>query len=88
MRFLWVLENRILIRRGEFVRKAFSLLERDVHFITSNAGLKELREEICSYLERKIGVSYDPMQETMVTVAEVRPLMWHFAVCWIREMRF
>ena len=50
------------------MRKAFSLWKRDVHFYTSNAGLKELREEICSYLERKIGVSYDPMQETMVTV--------------------
>ena len=43
-------------------------LEKGRTFYTSNAGLKELREEICSYLERKIGVSYDPMQETMVTV--------------------
>ena len=39
-------------------------LERGRTFYTSNAGLKELREEICSYLERKIEVSYDPMQET------------------------
>ena len=63
-------------------------LEKGRTFYTSNAGLKELREEICSYLERKIGVSYDPMQETMVTVGGSVPLMWHFAVCWIREMRF
>ena len=44
-------------------------LEKGRTFYTSNAGLKELREEICSYLERKsTEVSYDPMQETMVTV--------------------
>lgn len=43
-------------------------LERGRTFYTSNAGLKELREEICRYLERKISVSYDPMKETMVTV--------------------
>lgn len=43
-------------------------LERGRTFYTSNAGLKELREEICKYLERKIHVSYDPMKETMVTV--------------------
>lgn len=56
-----------MIRRGESVRKAF-FSGKGRTFYTSNAGLKELREEICSYLERKIGVSYDPMQETMVTV--------------------
>lgn len=28
-------------------------LEKGRTFYTSNAGLKELREEICSYLERK-----------------------------------
>ena len=43
-------------------------LEKGRTFYTSNAGLKELREEICKYLERKIHVSYDPMKETMVTV--------------------
>ena len=37
-------------------------------FYTSNAGLQELRDEICKYLERKIHVSYDPKKETMVTV--------------------
>lgn len=43
-------------------------LERGRTFYTSNAGLQELRNEICKYLERKIHVSYDPKKETMVTV--------------------
>lgn len=43
-------------------------LEKGRTFYTSNAGLKELRKEICLYLERKIGVGYDPMKETLVTV--------------------
>lgn len=43
-------------------------LERGRTFYTSNAGLQELRDEICSYLDRKIHVSYDPKKETMVTV--------------------
>lgn len=43
-------------------------LERGRTFYTSNAGLKELRQEISKYMERKIHVSYDPMHETLVTV--------------------
>ncbi len=43
-------------------------LERGRTFYTSNAGLQELRDEICRYLERKIHVSYDPKKETMVSV--------------------
>ncbi len=43
-------------------------LERGRTFYTSNAGLQELRDEICCYLDRKIHVSYDPKKETMVTV--------------------
>ncbi len=43
-------------------------LERGKTFYTSNAGLKELRQEICSYLERKIHVAYDPIDETLITV--------------------
>ena len=31
-------------------------------------GLKELRKEICNYLERKIHVKYDAVHETLVTV--------------------
>ena len=43
-------------------------LERGRTFYTSNAGLQELRDEICNYLERKIHVRYDPRHETLVTV--------------------
>lgn len=43
-------------------------LERGRTFYTSNAGLKELKIEICNYLNRKIGVSYDADHEVMVTV--------------------
>lgn len=43
-------------------------LERGRTFYTSNAGLKELRDEISNYLTRRIGVSYDSLKETVVTV--------------------
>ena len=43
-------------------------LERGKTFYTSNAGLKELREEICLYLERRFHVNYDPIHETLITV--------------------
>lgn len=43
-------------------------LERGRTFYTSNAGLKELREEICRYLERRVHVSYNAAKEVIVTV--------------------
>lgn len=43
-------------------------LERGRTFYSSNAGLKELREEISRYLQRRIHVSYDGMSEIVVTV--------------------
>ena len=43
-------------------------LERGKTFYTSNAGLKDLKIEICKYLDRKINVKYDYATETMVTV--------------------
>ncbi|MGN0168364.1 MAG: aminotransferase class I/II-fold pyridoxal phosphate-dependent enzyme [Acetatifactor sp.] len=43
-------------------------LEKGRTFYTSNAGLKELRQEICNYIQRKQGISYDPMTEVLVTV--------------------
>lgn len=43
-------------------------LERGRTFYTSNAGLKELKEEIVDYLRRKIQVSYNPVSEVVVTV--------------------
>ena len=43
-------------------------LEKGRTFYTSNAGLKQLRDEICNYLKRRFEVSYDPDTEVMVTV--------------------
>jgi len=43
-------------------------LEKGRTFYTSNAGLMELKEEICSYLTRRIGVDYHPKNEVIVTV--------------------
>ncbi|MCI8797764.1 MAG: aminotransferase class I/II-fold pyridoxal phosphate-dependent enzyme [Dorea sp.] len=43
-------------------------LERGRTFYTSNAGLKELKEEIGKYLQRKINISYNPNSEIIVTV--------------------
>lgn len=43
-------------------------LERGRTFYTSNAGLQELRDEICNYLDKKIHVNYDSVSETLVTV--------------------
>lgn len=43
-------------------------LEKGRTFYTSNAGLKELKEEICHYIKRKQGVTYDPLSEVLVTV--------------------
>lgn len=43
-------------------------LERGRTFYTSNAGLKELKEEIAKYESRKIGASYNPNTEIIVTV--------------------
>ena len=42
-------------------------LERGRTFYTSNAGLKELREEICRYLSRRCKVDYT-IDETLITV--------------------
>lgn len=43
-------------------------LEQGRTFYTSNAGLKELKEEICLYLKRRMNLTYDPNKETIVTV--------------------
>ena len=43
-------------------------LEKGRTFYTSNSGLLELRKEICNYLKRSQGVSYDPVNETIITV--------------------
>ncbi|ROR21933.1 aminotransferase [Mobilisporobacter senegalensis] len=43
-------------------------LERGRTFYTSNSGLKELREEICNYLNRRYNLKYEPITETIVTI--------------------
>ena len=43
-------------------------LEKGRTFYTSNAGLKELRQEVSHYMNRKHGVNYDPVQEVLITV--------------------
>lgn len=43
-------------------------LEKGRTYYTANAGLLELRQEICNYTERKYGIRYDPKKEVLVTV--------------------
>lgn len=43
-------------------------LEHGKTFYTSNSGLKELRIEICRYIERRLSVDYNPLKEVLVTV--------------------
>lgn len=45
----------------------YSLEKGKTHY-TSNAGLMELRREICNYLYRKQGITYQPAKEVLVTV--------------------
>ena len=43
-------------------------LEKGRTFYTSNSGLKELKEEICRYLKRKMNLSYQFATDVIVTV--------------------
>lgn len=43
-------------------------LERGRTFYTSNAGLKELKQEVANYLERRFDLSYDYNHEIIITV--------------------
>ena len=45
----------------------YSLEKGRTHY-TANAGLLELREEICAYNARKYSISYNPKNEVLVTV--------------------
>lgn len=45
----------------------YSLEKGETHY-TANAGLLELRTEICRYNKRKFGVEYDPKTEVLVSV--------------------
>ena len=49
-------------------RSAITALEKGKTFYTANAGLIELRKAISKYTEEKIGVSYNPDKEIIVTV--------------------
>ena len=43
-------------------------LEKGHTYYTSNAGLVELREAICGYMERRFDLSYSPKNQVLVTV--------------------
>lgn len=43
-------------------------LEKGQTYYTANAGLMQLREEICDYNLRKYGIEYSPKDEVLVTV--------------------
>ena len=43
-------------------------LEKGRTFYTSNSGLMELREEICRYLNRRCGITYEPKTQVIITV--------------------
>lgn len=45
----------------------YSLEKGHTHY-TSNAGLKELRQEICNYMKRRFELDYDPLSQVIVTV--------------------
>ena len=45
----------------------YSLEKGKTHY-SSNAGIKELRVEICKYLKRRFDLEYDPLTETLVTI--------------------
>ena len=45
----------------------YSLEKGKTHY-TSNAGLEELRQEICNYMKRKNGLTYDWKKQVLVTV--------------------
>lgn len=52
----------------EMTEEGIRALKAGRTFYTANAGLLELREEIASYLNELIGITYDPETEVMVTV--------------------
>lgn len=47
---------------------AIESLERGKTYYTSNAGLSEARKEISRYMERRFSLSYNPLDEVLVTV--------------------
>lgn len=47
---------------------AVESITKNKTYYTSNSGLPELREGIANYLNRRYGLSYEPMHEVIVTV--------------------
>lgn len=47
---------------------AIQTLEKGRTNYSANAGLMELREEICHYLKRRVNLTYHPKKEVLVTV--------------------
>lgn len=43
-------------------------LEKGKTFYSANAGLLELRNEICAYMKRRFDLAYDPKKQSLVTV--------------------
>lgn len=43
-------------------------LEKGKTFYSANAGLLELRQEICAYMKRRFDLSYEPKKQSLVTV--------------------
>ncbi len=48
--------------------EAIYSLEQGRTFYTSNAGLKELKEEIANFLDRRYDMKYNPYEEMLITV--------------------
>ncbi|MGN0660740.1 MAG: pyridoxal phosphate-dependent aminotransferase [Oscillospiraceae bacterium] len=49
-------------------RAAITALEKGKTKYTANAGIAELRQSVSRYLDKKIGVQYNPNSEIMITV--------------------
>lgn len=60
---------------GPVIEAAIQSLHEGKTGYTANAGLKELREEICADLKGRYGVSYDPASEVIVTVGVSEAMM-------------
>lgn len=48
--------------------EAIYTLEKGKTIYTANAGLLELRKEICAYMQRRFNLTYSPTKQTLVTV--------------------
>ena len=62
-------------------------LERP-NLYTSNSGLKELKIEICNYLNRRFGWQYDYEHETLVTVGGSEAIDLAFRAMIDKVMRY